>query len=358
MLEEIFKNPPSDNNSLVSALNSLQYTIEDVLSSKHLAKNNFVIYQAINKLLKTDISVLPHINKYKHELMETTLTKTLNNYKKNRFTRKTKPLLLNELITKILGVTDVMEISDLKNISKKLSINFIIINNISINNIDYIADNLFNKIIYYNVGICKKIFDETNTIIIGDRNDKINISVEVIGENNPLHKMILLETIDGKHYSELNNVFENFEDYFNMNWSDILDKRNKIINDEIVKNVVYFNADKHIKNRYNVDYKDLVNHVIDNITEKDNVDVILQLITDYINSHIKIHKNEIRSILAAELLKLKKTIEFDIINILNSSLPYVERTVLMSNALHKILKKINSFDLIYYKEQFFNQYNE
>ena len=384
-LSDIFNNYSllSDNDAykyndyFIKQLNTISYTTFDILQNLKIAKP-FIICQAFNKLLKQDISVLPYINKYKHFVLKTNSIEFSEKdfYCKNRFIRLTEPILFENLINNILGITMVKNISDLLDISKKLSINFVIINNIGCTNVNYTSDKLNNKVVSYNVGICREMFDETNTIVVDNNNYKTNISIKIIPETIIYKNIILLETNDGINYSQLYNVFDNatpveqeisqaatggveagnLTQYFNISWSELLNARNKILNDKIAKNVMYYYSES--KNKYNIDYKSLVDYIMSNITSKDNTDSILKLIIDYIGKNINIHANEIKSLLAIELSKIKYIIEVNVVHLLRSNMPVVEKNILIYNELYKIIKKLNSFNLIYAKEQFINHYKD
>ena len=89
-----------------------------------------------------------------------------------------------------------------------------------------------------------------------------------------------------------------------------------------------------------------------NIDKKDTSETIIKLLTEYVTRNINIHANEIRCLLAIELQKFRKFIDLKVIAILNSDKSKIEKDILITTELVKMLKKIGSFDIIYFRESF------
>lgn len=353
-LKDIFSNYKDDKNTFINYLNDIDFTVNDIINNKKHAKDDWIVEQAYNKLIKTDISVLPYVNEYKHKLFKTTVNNKITNFHKNRIVRIGNDKPLKELINEILGVDSVNDI-DIKFLSKKFNIRFIIIHNVISTNINFISDKLYNQSINYTVGVNEDIINKTETIIVNPNNDETNISIEVINETNNDNetKDILLETVNDKTFYKLQTY--NL-DKANLNLPELIEKKNKLYNEMIEEQVIYFDYIPVIKNNYNIDYKHLTDYIVKNISKDNTAETIVQLVTEYICRNINIHKNEIRCLLSLELLKFKRIIEIKIINILKSNKSQIEKDILISNELMKILKNIKSFNNIYFREQFIKNY--
>lgn len=328
--------------------------------------------QAINALIKKDINHLTFIMKLKHEIMGCSPDLIIKTYNKNRFAQMYDPIPLNKLIPLILNGTTVKDWNDtpihiLTTISKTSKITFILITNIlKINAHFNITRLLYKKNIIYRSGIDKQMLANTDTISL-IKSDKANQTIDVIGDDKS-KKIIILETIDGINYTELRNIYNDIEQApTNLNWSILMDTKNSLMRETIVNDIIPYEH-KRNKDICNIDYGVITKYIVDYCIankaeirkrgESDITFIILYLLVDYISDNINktINKSELKTSLLMELYTIKTVLESKVIPMMRSIRSDPEISVLMYDELYNMFKKLNIFNDISIKEQFFTKY--